>query len=340
MHTLIGRNVHDLFYKGMLLLKGAGYRRDSRNGPVFQAGMPVASTYLHPQERVFLAPWRDANPFFHLYEGLWMLAGREDVAPLAAFVKRMRTFSDDGETLHGAYGFRWRRKFGFDQLDLIISALHRNPEDRRQVLQMWSAQDDLGRNGKDLPCNLMVTFQVAPDGRLDMSVFCRSNDMIWGAYGANVVHFSMLQEYVATSLGRKMGTYTQMSVNFHAYVDIYEQMSNAAWAHPFGDPYEAGEVQPYPMMTVPRNLWDGDLYKFLRSGGTRTYYNDPFFAEVAQPMVAAHVCHRAGHAEPALAEMSRVAAPDWRRAGIEWIQRRMRARDDGPTPETTIQETR
>ena len=33
--------------------------------------------------------------------------------------------------------------------------------------------------------------------KLCMTVCNRSNDMLWGAYGANVVHMSMLQEFVA-----------------------------------------------------------------------------------------------------------------------------------------------
>ena len=41
--------------------------------------------------------------------------------------------------------------------------------------------------------------------------------MLWGAYGANAVHMSVLQEYVATALNVSIGTYTQMSDSLHIY---------------------------------------------------------------------------------------------------------------------------
>lgn len=83
-------------------------KRPSRNGPVLMIDEPVIATYTHPRERVLFNSARDANPFFHLYEALWMLAGRNDVAPLAYYAKNIANYSDDGKTLNGAYGYRWR----------------------------------------------------------------------------------------------------------------------------------------------------------------------------------------------------------------------------------------
>lgn len=223
MIVLNVRNVQEALPAGIKLLQEVGIKRDSRNGPVLVAPCPVATVYQQPQERVIFWPERDANPFFHLYESLWMLAGRNDVAPLVRYAKNMANYSDDGKTLHGAYGYRWRNipgefsSVGFDQLQVIARQLQANPTDRRCVLQMWDASLDLGGTGKDVPCNLTATFQINHHGQLDMSVFCRSNDIIWGAYGANAVHFSMLQEYMAIWIGVPIGTYTQISVNYHAY---------------------------------------------------------------------------------------------------------------------------
>lgn len=119
---------------------------ESRNGPVLRITHPVLITYHQPRERVLFSPARDANPFFHLYESMWMLAGRNDLAPLVNFVKRFTEFSDNGKTLHGAYGYRWRNYYGYDQLDWIAEELIANPKSRRCVLQMW----DGGRTHQDL----------------------------------------------------------------------------------------------------------------------------------------------------------------------------------------------
>jgi thymidylate synthase len=76
-----------------------------------------------------------------------MLAGREDVAPLAYYAKNMLNYSDDGHTLNGAYGYRWRHADTSveprDQLEIIVEHLQNKPESRRAVLTMWDVEDDL-----------------------------------------------------------------------------------------------------------------------------------------------------------------------------------------------------
>jgi hypothetical protein len=139
-------------------------QKNSRNGGVTMLEEPCLITYTHPRERVLFNSARDANPFFHLYESLWMLAGRNDVAPLTYYVSKMKDFSDDdGKTFNGAYGYRWRHALrdstlGWedkDQLDIIVSHLKGNPESRRAVLQMWNVEDDLLKieRSKDVCCN-------------------------------------------------------------------------------------------------------------------------------------------------------------------------------------------
>jgi len=220
------RNVHQALYQGLAYIAVNGVRRDSRNGTVIVAPGPVVTIYRKPLERVVFWPERDANPFFHLYESLWMLAGRNDLKGLTRYVKDFDKFSDDGRTLDGAYGYRWREFFNIDQLKIIAGRLRDNPNDRRSVLQMWSPKHDLNldplstdADHLDVPCNLTATFQINTNGELDMAVFCRSNDMLLGAYGANAVHFGFLQEYMATWIGVPVGTYIQFSANMHVYAD-------------------------------------------------------------------------------------------------------------------------
>ena len=341
MHVITARNVHQALPLGLAALAELGVRRESRNGDVLVMPGPVTTLYDRPYERVMLWPERDCNPFFHFYEGLWMLAGRNDVAGVAHFVKRMATFSDDGRTLHGAYGHRWRLHFGFDQLGQIIEALKANPDDRRNVLQMWDATVDLGREGRDVPCNTQVYFSRDGLGRLDMTVCCRSNDVIWGAYGANAVHFSMLQEYMASAIGCPVGRYWQVSNNFHAYLDTYEPLvglvDRAGEANPYGDdPGGESGLCDYPMMSTPVHQWQQELGMFL-SEGVVIGMRDPFFRKVATPILAAwdHYKMNIGidRYEGAEEILRQCHASDWRRACQEWIERRrvkyLQAADDG-----------
>lgn len=332
------RNVNDALPAAIGLLGEHGHERDSRNGPVALFAGPVITTYERPMERVLFNGARDANPFFHLFESLWMLAGRDDVAYVERFVKRMRSFSDDGKSLHGAYGKRWLDWFhpadgasgSADQLMHVIEALREDHNDRRQVISMWDGHVDPARareGGKDVPCNTHIYVWVGVDGRLDMTLCVRSNDIIWGAYGANAVHFSYLQEFLAAGVGVPPGRLYQMSNNLHAYRNTAEPLIEAGlWDQSnTANPYADDLVAPYPLISTEIARWREDLALFMDVGPTPGL-RDPFFRRVAIPMWVAHEAYkettnpdRFANAREALANCR---ATDWRRAAEEWLSRR------------------
>lgn len=361
MHVLRVRNVHEALPKALALLNWRGVRQPSRNGEVIRLSEPVATVYARPTERVECHAWRDSNPFFHFYESLWMLAGRRDIAPLTRYVARMASFSDDGVTQNAAYGFRWRcarlahrpieadayhpdvEPAGRDQLSVIVDALRSDPGSRQQVLQIWDHALDLGTTTRDHACNLTATFQIQ-DGKLDMVVFNRSNDVIWGCYGSNAVHFSMLLEYVARRVGAEVGTYTQVSVNWHAYVEQYEKMVRPALDHaaPFGagrgyvpsNPYPGLQSHPLGDSSTDWAAWDVDCRRFVTDTGRLPDDNratfEPFFGAVAWPIVAAHDsykdAYKDGGIDEALRTLEECAATDWRHACTQWLLRRQERR--------------
>lgn len=364
MFTLIVRNVHAALPAALAYLYAEGERRDSRNGPVLQAPCPVSTVYERPWENVVFWPERDANPFFHLYESLWMLAGRNDVAGVERYAKQMRAYSDDGETLHGAYGHRWRnhwgnmkrdgRRFDFDQLGAIAYALQTNQEDRRAVLAMWDPNTDLARQGKDVPCNLTATFQINVLGELDLVVFCRSNDIVWGAYGANAVHFSFLLSYLAHWIGVPIGTYTQVSVNWHGYLKTLDTVKRLA-ATPFAttwNPYTSYPLDastydkhivipgkdlvrslPFASPGLPIDAVDRWISNLLLAADTHFALSfnlagdEPFF-EAAYRVLWAHELYKAGAPTEALKTLAAGdQTVDWIVSATEWIQRRVERKE-------------
>lgn len=329
MRVIDVANVQDALPLALQLLREKGVPRETRYGPVLVMESPVTTVYRRPLERVIFYPGRDANPFFHLMEALWMLAGRNDVAWPYMFAKKMLEFSDDGETFHGAYGYRWRRHFGLggpfgglDQLSMIIQGLKKHPECRRQILQMWDPLVDLGRNGKDVPCNTTAHFQVNTWGALDMTVFCRSNDIIWGCYGANVVHFSILQEYMAAKIGVPVGSYWQISDNWHAYIEVLEKTDVTEMENP----YATEKVAPFPLIN-PNHVdkWDGQLKMFMEEPDAIGNM-DPFFRHVARPIYKAWEAYQEGEGSQKYGEafkhLANCKATDWRGACDAWILRR------------------
>lgn len=324
MQIISSRNVNEALLLGLHAVSEYGVLRDSRNGPVKVFKTPVTTIYEKPNERVVFYPERDANPFFHFMEGLWMIAGRNDVEWISRYNSSIVNYSDDGVTFHGAYGYRWRKHFGFDQLDVIAHLLRENPDDRRIVLQMWDPKVDLARGGKDFPCNTAIKFRIV-DGRLDMTVENRSNDMIWGAYGANAVHFSMLQEFMAGWIGVPLGHYWQISTNFHAYTQTMEKHSSLLTLSPGFDDYTLGNVEPFPMVNTPIESWMQELSIFM-DNPSAIGFQDKFFKKVAVPIAAAWHHYKKKDSMAAInCLIDNCVASDWQKACIEWIVRKGKA---------------
>lgn len=361
-------------------------RQSSRNGNVFRVDEPVTITYTHPRERVLFNAARDANPFFHLYEALWMISGRNDVAPLAYYAKQMSEYSDDGKTLNGAYGYRWRHSrpnesnnhlstkpadstwWDTDQLNILVAHLKAQPDSRRAVLQMWNVEDDLLKIGvketttdanetwrtfnppsKDVCCNLSVMFSIrevaavkvhnswAEEGDharvllpatlryLDTTVTNRSNDMIWGLLGANYVHFTFLQEYMAARLGVEVGLYHHFTNNLHVYDWNWKPEEWLRDTQVYG--YETG-YKSIPLIRDPA-VFERELPEFVEHWSNpgevdnpfRTW-EEPFLETVAAPLLAAFMTYKRRGATTSM-WVERIAADDWRVAARGWIERRL-----------------
>ena len=365
MHITV-RNINDAFpiiIDRFLEPTGMNhYVMDSRNGPVWKLKTPLTITYLKPWERVLFNPLRNCNPFFHLAEAMWMLAGRNDVAFLDRFNKQMKNFSDDGVTLNGAYGYRWINQYTFsydlgpgsirriNQLDMILEELKSDPDSRRVTLSMWALEDLSSVRAvpqkKDIPCNTHAYLQIGPEG-LEMTVCNRSNDVIWGMLGANIVHFSFLQEYLANAIGVARGPLHQFTTNAHLYTQKYprEKLQEMLAAKHNKDPYTEGILDdtPWPqvgdMFLDQTDLLDVDrvpeekvpftdaIRRFLN------YYMDkkfnpatvvdthPFIEGVILPAFLAWDAKLAYQYQEAHYFINRMKAPDWRCACREWMQR-------------------
>jgi len=329
MKNIHARNVNEAYTIGLRMLEEQGQLEMSRAGPVKTMPVPVTTSYQRPYERVLFDAKRDCNPFFHLLESLWMLAGRNDVDWISEFSSNIVNYSDDGKTFHGAYGHRWRNHFGKDQLYELVTMLKRDPETRRAGLGMWDPRADCNAEGKDFPCNMQIVFRWRSHG-LDMTVYNRSNDAIWGAYGANAVHMSMLHEWMSTMIGAKQGIYYQVSNDFHAYVDVFHKVG-VPQPMP-DDPYSRGEVCAIPIIDDIER-WNKELFAFMEHP-LDTGFTEEFFAGVARPMVQAWRAFKSKNLVAAQSHTQTISAPDWRKACNEWIIRRVEraaSRSAGPT---------
>lgn len=335
MYTITVNNVNEAIYPASIFLREQGVIRPSRVGEVIELTTPLVTTYTRPTERVLYNAVRRCNPFFHLFEAIWIMAGRKDVQFISEFNPRMKTFSDNGKEFNAPYGYRLRNHFTSDQIMEVHEILRRDRYTRRAVMQIWDCDYDLGTFSKDLPCNTTIYFRIqnVEDGSdaLDITVCNRSNDMIWGAYGANVVQFSMLQEVMALSLGVEVGVYYQFSNNFHAYTD-----------NPFWKKIAAGEVlyhnpykdQKWSTLSLVNSVNDMPLYRWLRdasmfcdyvNGDSDTAnFSNEWFLKVPMQMYYAWVEHSLGRVSEAIEAASFIEAEDWREASLLWMAQQER----------------
>lgn len=320
-------NVNYALESGVEAMRMYGEPAESRGLKTLRIPGPILTIYDNPCERVLFNHVRDANPFFHLMESMWVLSGSDRVAMPKYFLDGITRYSDDGARFHGAYGFRLRIAFDFDQIETAVELLSEKPDTRQCVLSIWHPSMDLGQDTKDMPCNDMIMFDIT-DGKLNMTVCNRSNDMIWGAYGANAVQFSILQEYVAIRVGVPVGIYTQMSNNFHVYED------NPYWLAVQEDRVEV-PIDPYPgagAYPLARNsadaldLWDDCVLmeERLHNGGRAPdfMFESSFGRSVLAPAWWAYDKYKRKDYDTALEHLGYVKAPDWRKAMTEWVQRR------------------
>ena len=346
MIVLSVRGVNHALREGMRLLKSSGVEQPSRDGPVLTMPVPVTTFYHAPTERVMFDPGRDANPFFHLFESMWMLSGSNDGKWLDNWVGDFsERFGQPDGRIWGAYGHRWREHFEdnwedesgdtdrLDQIDAAINILSSNPNSRQVVIGMWDPGSDMRAppDVKDRPCNLSICLRVRErlgDQQLDMTVMCRSNDIVWGAYGANAVHMSILQEYVATALGMRVGYYWQVSNDFHIYTSRATKLLERNWHEPdwTTDHYRSGAVEHRPMF-----VQDGipylrrDLQTWMADPWNRpecSIYNDALFNQLLVPMARALGSHRDRTPDTADMWLSDIIHSDWQLAAREWILRR------------------
>ena len=279
MMTINARNVNDAYNNGLYYMKVSAAVERSRNGLCMVAPGPVLTRYACPWERVLFDEARNANPFFHLAEAIWMLAGEQDVKWLAKFNKGMLQYSDDGARLNGAYGFRWRRYWDHDQLIDTIRMLRRKYASRQVVMAMWDPDNDMDSASKDVPCNTHIYFRRR-DRDLDITVCCRSNDLVWGAYGANAVHFSFLHEFMAQASGLRQGFMYQFSNNFHIYDQHWPLMEAPVWE---GNPYLQRDITTTPLFRESEDYptFLDDCSSIVNGGDCST----EFMRKIAQPLL-------------------------------------------------------
>ena len=169
-------------------------------------------------------------------EQIWFLMGQKNLAFLQRFTKIWDDFAEENNCVESAYGYRWRRHFGRDQINGLINLLKKDPTSRHGVILMWDPSDDgldKGTKKKNVPCPFCFTVQII-GGRLCLHLIIRSNDMMLGN-PHDVAGFALLSYFIAQKLNVQPGILTTSISNAHIYdthINQAKEITKRTSTHP------------------------------------------------------------------------------------------------------------
>ena len=155
-------------------------------------------------------------------EQIWFLSGaRKPEDFLRDYTKIWDVFTNPNDVVTVAYGYRWRKHFGRDQIKLLVDLLKKEPSSRHGVIMACDpSTDGLSLFKKaNVPCPFSFVVNII-GGRLNLHNIVRSNDMFLGN-PADVSGFALLQCILAQKLGVKPGIYSHSISNAHIYENQY-----------------------------------------------------------------------------------------------------------------------
>ena len=147
----------------------------------------------------------------------WYRTGMPNIKMLGEIYGKVpeiwKRMADEHGNVNSNYGWQWLRD---GQLDYIITDLTYHKDTRRAAISIYDGKE-IKDYAKDTPCTYAVQFTIL-NGRLDMCVTMRSNDL-WFGFCNDQYCFSRLQEMVSKRLNIEPGVYYHFAHNMHLYND-------------------------------------------------------------------------------------------------------------------------
>lgn len=179
-------------------------------------------TLSDPRDRWTTVRVPPISPAYSFAELICVMAGSSRADDINPWNPSLPKYQGNYQKYPGAYGYRLRKAFGFDQLEKTYEAFLFNPQSRQVLMDIWSPEVDFPQeegkpNGQDIPCNIMSMLKIR-DHTLHWTQVMRSNDLYLGL-PYDVLLFTSLQEIIAGWLDVEMGEYTHYCDSLHYYTD-------------------------------------------------------------------------------------------------------------------------
>ena len=190
----------------------------SRYGVEFdntKAIFDVGFTLKKPMKNQIFDPKRDFNPDYAQAEWDWYMSGDRNIKRLGKYYGKIpaiwKRMADEEGNVNSNYGWQWLRH---DQIGKVARMIIKNPSTRKAALSIYDGKE-IDDYSNDTPCTYAIQFTVL-DGKLNMSVYMRSNDL-WYGFCIDQFCFSKLQMLMCNMTGYPIGTYYHHVHNLHIY---------------------------------------------------------------------------------------------------------------------------
>jgi len=234
-----------------------GVPRKTRGFDCVELPEVTTITITNPRNRYITNRERKWNKYLGAAESLWLMSGVNAMDQVGMVVENLYNFSDDGKFMRAGYGPRIRGFSGVakdyeyhlrpdknpevgikqlevinivDQLKYCVLVLKKDISSRQASITIHDpAKDCFCVDGKlkvtkDQPCTRLIQF-MERNGKLDCTVYMRSNDFLWGMSAVNIFNFTILQEVVSALVGIPMGEYHHVVNNLHFYDNFRDKIT-------------------------------------------------------------------------------------------------------------------
>ena len=153
----------------------------------------------------------------------WSLLGTQSTEFIKKYSSIWNNFEDEPDKVIPAYGYRWRKHFGRDQIFELINHLKKDKAGRHGIVSTWDPSiDGLNNVGKykNTPCPYTFACNII-DNKLNLHVTQRSGDMIIGI-PYDIAMYGLLKKALAKSLHVEDGDLMFSIIDAHIYKELKE----------------------------------------------------------------------------------------------------------------------
>ena len=166
-------------------------------------------------------PARKFNPNYGFTEWIWYLSqvpSTNNIGKMAKIWDMIKDENGECESNYGSY------MFPTEQWSWVVNELKNDPDSRRATIAINQPYHK-NKNQKDIPCTQYVQFFIR-HGHLNMGVYMRSNDVIFG-FCNDIFTFGLFHQLMRNDLREhypdlQLGDYHHNAGSMHIYERHYE----------------------------------------------------------------------------------------------------------------------